>query len=290
MKTQKTALIAALFAVLSMSWVPVLIRVSNANEITIGIVRLLIAIVVVTPFIFYRGFPRLTKKQWKGLLFVGLVFGAHWLTYFTSIKWSSASIAAVAVSTYGIHLLLLNWIVKKQKILPLEWSAVFLCVVGCLLVVPQFSLNDKLTLGLLVGVCSGFLYACLPLLHQNILAVPTFTRAWGQFFFASLIFLPFISYANWDLNKNDWIGLSILGIVCTVVGHSLWVKSSSELPPIVTSLSYYLYVPIAMTSSFLFLQETITVKMLMGSACIIFANIFTALITWRRSIKTGAIQ
>ncbi len=283
MGKNKTAAIAALLAVLAMSLVPVLIRSSNANEFTIGIVRLLVAILVVSPIIFYRQFPRLKVNEWRGLVVVGLIFGAHWLLYFISIKWSSAAIAAIAVSTYGIHLLLLNWLFKKHTIRPLEWLAVFLCVGGCVLVAPKFSLSDKLTLGLLFGVVSGFFFACLPLLHQTILSVPTFTRAWGQFLFAGLVFLPFFGAANWDLSQQDWWGLLVLGVVCTVIGHSLWVKSSSELPPIFTSLIYYLYVPIAMVSSFVFLQESITVNMMLGAACIIAANSFTAILAWRRS-------
>jgi len=275
-------LAAALLAVLSMSMVPVLIRASHANEITIGIVRLTIAIILLTPVFFFRQLPCLSARQWFGLLTVGLVFGCHWLSYFVSIKWSSAAIAAIAVSTYGIHLLLLQWLVKGQRIRLLEWLAVFICFGGCILIAPNFSLSDKVTLGLLVGIGSGFLYACLPLLHQNLMAIPTFTRAWAQFLFAILIFIPFVGTANWRLSANDWWGLLVLGAVCTVIGHSLWVKSSSELPVIFTSLIYYLYVPIAMITSFIFLQELITPTMIAGAACIIVANIVTATLAWRR--------
>ena len=276
------ALFAALLAVVSMSWVPVLIRSTSANEFTIGLVRLMIAVAVVSPLLFFKQRPQLQPRQWLGLLLVGIVFGAHWLLYFISIKSSSAAIGAIAVSTYGIHLLLLQWFIKKQPIRPLEWLAVLLCFVGCLLVAPNFTLSDQVTLGLLVGVVSGFLYACLPLLHQRLLSVPTFTRAWGQFTFALLFFLPTIPWSNWQLAAGDWWSLAVLGVVCTVIGHSLWVKSSSELPAIVTSLIYYLYVPIAMVTSFLFLDETITLGMIAGAACIIVANVFTAVLSWRR--------
>ena len=284
----KHALLAALLAVVSMSLVPVLIRSSDANEFTIGLVRLAIAVTLVSPYIWWRQTPNLSGKQWLGLLVVGLVFGTHWLLYFISIKWSSASIAAIAVSTYGIHLLLLQWLIKKQAIKPLEWVAVFLCFIGCILVAPSFTLSNQITLGLLIGIVSGFFYACLPLMHQNLMAIPTFTRAWGQFTFALLIFLPSIPWSNWELSTSDWWGLIVLGVVCTVIGHSLWVKSSSELPAIITSLIYYLYVPIAMVSSFVFLRESITLTMVAGAGCIIVANVFTAFMAWRRMVRQTA--
>lgn len=277
-------LITALLAVISMSLVPLLIRSTNANEITIGLVRLAIAITILSPVVLQQNiFRDLVRRDWLGLLVVGLVFGGHWLTYFVSIKMSSASIAALSISTYGIHLLILNWLVKGHSIRPVDWSAVLLCLVGVILIAPAFDLQNQVTLGMLVGIFSGFLYACLPLLHQRIIQVPTMSRAWGQFFFASLVFLPWSAYSNWDLTTGDWWRLVTLGLVCTVVGHTLWVKCSSELPPVITSVAYYLYVPIAMVGSFIFLGEEITPGMIVGAGFIISANLSIALLAWRRS-------
>jgi drug/metabolite transporter (DMT)-like permease len=277
-------LITALLAVISMSLVPLLIRSTEANEITIGLVRLAIAVGLLSPFILWRGkLGSLTRREWLGLGYIGIAFGCHWLTYFISIKMSSASIAALSISTYGIHLLLLNWLLKGQVIRVVEWGAVILCFVGVVLIAPSFDLRDQMTLGMLVGVFSGFIYACLPLLHQRIIRVPTMNRAWGQFVFASLVFLPGIGYSNWDLSGGDWWRLAVLGVVCTVIGHTLWVKSSSELPPVITSVAYYLYVPIAMVGSFFFLEETITGSMVLGACFIITANISIAVFSWRRS-------
>jgi drug/metabolite transporter (DMT)-like permease len=285
-------LITAVAAVISMSLVPLLIRSTAANEITIGLVRLAIAVGLLSPFILLRSdLRKLTGSDWLGLSYIGIAFGFHWLTYFISIKMSSASIAALSISTYGIHLLLLNWLLKGQVIRLVEWAAVILCFVGVVLIAPSFNLRDQMTLGMLVGIFSGFLYASLPLLHQRILRVPTMNRAWGQFLFASLVFLPGLGYSNWDLSGGDWWRLLVLGVVCTVIGHSLWVKSSSELPPVITSVAYYLYVPLAMTGSFLFLGETITATMILGACFIITANISIAVLAWRRSnrLRQGAV-
>jgi len=87
-------LIAALMAVLSMSLVPILIRSASANEVTIGIARLAIALVLLSPVIFFRQSLQLSVKAWLNLALVGIVFGAHWLSYFVSIKMASASMAA----------------------------------------------------------------------------------------------------------------------------------------------------------------------------------------------------
>lgn len=278
----------ALFSVLAMSFVPILIRSTQANEVTIGVVRLLIALVCITPFILAkRGNLKLAKSDWINLFIIGLIFGAHWLTYFIAIKWSAASLAALALCTYGIHLLVLNWFFKRSTVLPIDWIAVIVCFIGCLLITPSLSIKDKQTLGLLIGVSSGFLYACLPLLHQRIMHVPAMTRAWAQFAFASLVFVPFLGQLNFQLNSIDWWSLLALGIVCTVIGHSLWVKVSAELPAILTGVSYYMYVPIALTMSFFLLDEVITTKVILGAILIVGANISIAILAWRRT-NTGS--
>jgi len=280
-------LIAALLAVLSMSLVPLLIRSTAANEITIGLARMGIALALLSPWIVRRVALRsFTRRDWMGLVFIGLAFGLHWLAYFSSIKMASASIAALAISTYGVHLLLLNWIVKRQTIRPAEWLAVLACFVGVVLIAPSFDLKNEVTLGMLVGIFSGFLYACLPLLHQRIMNVPTVARAWGQFLFAGLVFIPLMPLSNWDLGMGDWWRLAVLGVVCTVIGHSLWVKASSELPPVITGVAYYLYVPIAMIGSFLLLDEHISPRMILGALFIIAANISVALLAWNRHRRT----
>lgn len=277
-------LITALLAVLSMSIVPLLVRSTIANEATIGIVRIIIAVLCLSPLVVLRrSVQGLSRREWLGMVLVGVVFGLHWFGYFTSIKMAGAAIGALAVSTYGIHLLLLNWLVKGVRIEPGEWLAVVLCFAGVVLIAPNFDMGDQVTLGMLIGIVAGFLYACLPLLHQRIIAVPTLGRAWAQFTFAGLVFLPMLPLASWELGVNDWWYLLALGIVCTVVGHSLWVKSSSELPPVITSVAYYLYVPLTMVSSYFLLREEITPRMVQGACLIIVANVGIALLAWWRS-------
>lgn len=277
-------LVTALLAVLSMSVVPLLIRSTAANEITIGLVRIAIAMLCMSPFVLWRGTLRgLSRREWIGLALLGVVFGFHWLSYFTSIKMAGAAIGALSVSTYGIHLLLLNWRIKGIAIRPAEWLAVLLCFAGVVLIAPSFDLGDSVTIGMLIGIGAGFLYACMPLLHQRIVTVPTFGRAWAQFGFAALVFLPLLPLTSWELAASDWWYLLTLGILCTVVGHTLWVKSSTELPPVITSVAYYLYVPITMVGSFFVLDEKITPRMVTGAGLIISANLAIALLAWWRS-------
>ena len=256
-----------------MATVPVLVKSVAANEMTIAIARLLIAVLVFSPLVAFRSRLGLLKRQdWLQLAIIGLVFAAHWLGYFLSIKLSTASIGALAISTFGVQYLLLARIFNKERSGWVEWCAVFLCLLGCVIVAPELSLANSTTIGLIVGVVSGTFYAALPLLHQRASRIDNLTRTWAQFGFALLCLLPFISFSDWDLSRADYYKLLFLGLVSTVIAHGLWVKVTTELPAIYPSVIYYLYVPIAMASSALILGEELSQRKLIGAALILSAS------------------
>ncbi len=280
----------ALCAILAMSLVPVLVRLVSVNETSIAIVRIVCALIFLTPAMLYKNSLRnLSLKDWLGMVAVGLLFALHWWTYFYSIKASSASLGAIALSTYGIALIFLNWIFKKQPITLSNLLIVGLCFIGCVLVTPELNFGNQMTWGFTVGVISGVLYAALPLMHQRISHIPTMTRSWGQFAFAFIFFLMLWPQFEWPKGPGDWWPLITMGIVSTLIGHSLWVKASTELPSVVTSVAYYFYIPIAMVTSFIFLGENITPTMLLGASLIIGASLALVLLPWwkQRRILRG---
>lgn len=265
-----------------MASVPVLVKSTSANEVTIGIARLMIAVLAFTPFMIgRRQLYRLTFSDWGMLAVIGFVFGAHWLSYFYSIKLATASIGAMAVSTYGVQYLLLAWIIRRDSLTLFECAGVGLCFLGCVIVAPEISLNNEMTRGVLLGVFSALLYALLPFLHQRSQHLGTAVRSWGQFLFALLFFVPLLPAANWQLATTDFYKLLTLGLLCTVFAHGLWVKVSTELPALFTGLIYYLYVPLSMLLSVLLLDEALTPEKLTGAAMILAASVSITLYRWR---------
>lgn len=266
-------IILTLLAVCTMSAAPVLIKSTSANEITIALARLLIATLCISPFVLYRKrLASLSRQQWLWMLLIGAVFAAHWLTYFVSIKLSTASIGALAISTFGVQYLFLAQLLNGERTSPVEWFAVVVCLAGCIIVVPEFNLRHEHAAGMLAGVVSGTLYAALPLLHQRAAAIDNTTRTWGQFAFALLCVLPLLPTSDWSLKASDYYQLALLGVVCTVIAHGLWVKVTTELPAIYPAVIYYLYVPLAMLSSAYFLNETMSGRKLLGAALILGAS------------------
>jgi drug/metabolite transporter (DMT)-like permease len=277
-------ILIGVIAVLTMSAVPVLVKSSVSNEFTIGISRLTIAALIFSPFILWRGqLLQLRRQQWQKLLVIGVVFGFHWLTYFASIKLSTAAIAALTIITYSAQYLILAWFFNGERVTPVEWMAIAVCFAGCVVVAPEFSLENDIFLGIAVGLLSALLYAVMPLLHQRARDIGTIERTWGQFTFALLLFLPFWSYTDWGFGRIELYHLLVLGTLCTVVSHGLWVKASTELPAIFASMIYYLYLPGALVGSVIFLDEEVTTAKLIGCTMVFGASAALSLYRYRRS-------
>jgi len=277
-------ILVGVVAVLTMSAVPVLIKSTAANAYTIGCFRLAVAITALTPVLLLRRRLRgLNRWQWLQLAVIGATFGVHWLSYFFSVKLATAAIAALTITTFSVQYLVLAWIFNGERVAPLEWLAIALCFAGCVLVSPEFSLENRVFLGIAVGLFSALLYAALPLLHQRASAIGSFERTWGQFFFALLVFLPLWGETDWRLTQADYSKLLTLGLLCTVVSHGLWVKSSTELPAITSSMIYFLYLPGALVGSALFLGEPFTARKLLGSTLVLGASAGLSLYRYRRA-------
>ena len=260
-----------------MGFVPVTIKWISANEATIGLVRLFIAALGIGILLKFRGsLNQVSRQALKWLVLLGLVFAVHWYTYFKSIKLSDASLAAIGVATFGMHLLLLNRVFYKEKLNSIDIFAVAMAFAGIYLTTPEFDLGNQKATGFFIAILSGFFYACLPLINRKISHLSTNQRAFGQFGFALVFFLPLVPQSNFELTQFDWFGLVFLGVFSTLIAHTLWIKASTELPGSITAVLYYCYVPMAIVLGYFFLDEPLNWQKLTGAALIIAANILVA--------------
>jgi drug/metabolite transporter (DMT)-like permease len=267
--------VEAAIAIVLFGCIPVVVRTIDANPYTIGIFRLGLATVLMGSFMAVRGqLTRVAPRDVLRLAVIGLLFFGHWLTLFLAIKASTASIAAIGQSTYGVDLLLLGALFTTHKIRASDVVAVVVAAIGAILVIPSFDLRNETAMGMLLACISAAFYSALPLLHQRWSHISSATRALGQFGFGFLFFLCFLGKANWNLAPRDWAGLLFLALGVTVVAHSLWVRVTTQLAPSVTSIIYYGNIPIAIALGVLLLGEPLTPRTLVGAALIIAGSIF----------------
>jgi len=252
--------------------IPVAVRAVSANPFTIGVFRLAFASIVLLLLTKWRRsgtvWPRNRGDIFR-LVVIGFLFFGHWLTFFLSIKASSASIAAIGLSTYGIFLIVFGAIFAGHPLRPIQVVAVIVAAAGAIIVVPRLALSDNIAIGMLLSGLSAIFYAGLPILHQRWSHLQTSTRAIGQLSFALLFFLFFLPLTEWNLPPRDWYVLLFLAIGPTLIAHTLWVRVTTVLPPALTSVIYYGNIPVAVALSVVILGEPLTLRTIIGALMII---------------------
>ena len=283
----------ALFAVLLFSSAPASIRFVQLDAIALGICRLGLASLGMTVLLALRwSTTRRSLQTWNGrttkaLLLVGLAFGCHWLLFFFSIKIGSAAIGAIGFSTYGIHLIVLGWLLGRSHVTGIDVLGLLLACIGTWLLIPEFSFENQQTLGLAIGILSGLAAAALPLLHQHYADIDGNLRGWGQFTFALLVFLLCEPWAEWDLRASEVPLILYLGLGIALLGHGLWVHSSTALSTTTTSILSYLYLPTSLVVSYLALDEKLSGRALAGTGMVLVANAVVIFSQNRRGALKG---
>jgi drug/metabolite transporter (DMT)-like permease len=270
-------------SLLFMSGVPVFIKFTSANPITIGTVRLLIASLLMSLLLITKKekIP-VNLKNIKSLLLIGLIFSIHWITYFLSIKTSTASIGILGASTYGIHLIILGWIFLKTKPSWIDGLAILIAFAGTYIIIPEFTLSNDITVGLLLSIVSGLFFALLPILHQKNQQMSNNIRSLGQYVFALPLFLIFTGQLNFNWEAHDVYSLLYLGVVGTFLAHTFWINVTTSLPTTFTSLIFYIVIPLTMALSHIWLKETMNIEKILGAGLIILANVIGILRKFRK--------
>jgi len=271
----------SIVAIVLFSFVPIIVKIVSVNVYTIGIIRLFIATIISFLIIQKRGDLLLFYKYWKILAVTGFFFFLHWIFFFTSIKISSPTVASIGLSTYGVQLIVFGWIFYKNKFYLSDLIAVIIAIIGNIIIVTNYNFNDIRSFGLMLGILSGFFFACIPLINQKYHQIPLLLKSFGQFLFALLFYSFFFSKTRWNLYATDWIGLMILSIFCTFIAHTLWIKVITKLSITTTSLIHYLDLPITMILSFFIIHETIDIVKIYGATLVIIANICGLYSQWQ---------
>lgn len=266
-------------SILIFSLIPITVKFTNANAFTIGFFRLLVASILVSLFWNKKiNFKAYKKKNFWKLVFIGLAFFFHWITYTYSIKIAGPSICVLGMATYGVQLIFYGAYFLGHKITKKNLVCLVLILFGVILVIPSWDFHDRTTLGLGLALLSASFYSTIPILLQKSHEFSQESRIFFQFSIAFLCYLALFPLTDWtSLMSVDWIALIFLAVMGTFVAHTLWSKIVSQLPTTTTGIIYYLITPLAMILAALILGEKLTLIQQIGGGVILAGALLNSL-------------
>ena len=209
---------------------------------------------------------KLKKRDYSYVIVAGIIL---------AIQIATVAIGTITFATFPIFVTFLEPLIYHEKLEIKNVTMAIIMFAGVLITVPEFSLANQMTLGIVVGMISAFSYAILCLFNRylSLNYSGTIICLYEQGV-ATIILFPTIFFVTTTINSLDLGAIIFLGIVCTAIAHSIYVNSLKKIKVQTASIISSMESVYSIIFAFLLLNETLAFKELLGGLIIIGVAIY----------------
>jgi drug/metabolite transporter (DMT)-like permease len=268
----------------------------SISPVALVLYRTLIAAIGLGLVIFFRKKKfQASRRDWLRMLLIGFVLSAHWMLFFASARVSTASVCLAGMATTSLWTSLIEPLVNRRPVRPLEVGLGILAFAG-LYVVFRFEFDHAL--GLLLALASALLAATFTVANSRLVQridayVITFYEMVGATLF-SLLFLCISEYRDWNGGApfipagGDWIWILFLALVCTIYASTMATQLMKQFSAYLINLTINLEPVYGIALAFFIFgeKERMTQEFYMGTLLILLAVLLYPILTsalWRKS-------
>ncbi len=222
-------------------------------------------------------------KDYGIAILLGGVVGIHWVTYFTGMQMAGVTVGMIAFFTYPVITVFIEPFFNKSTPKIKDMVTAFVVIIGIVLLIPEISFGNQITLGIVTGVVSAVFFALRNILHKNY-----FSHYSGphtmlyQTLVACLMLCLFVDVGPMHVTESDWFLLLLVGIVFTATPHALFASSLRYLSATTAGLISCLQPLYGSVLAIILLHERPDFLTIIGGLLVISAAIFE---TW--SVSRG---
>lgn len=218
---------------------------------------------------------KLKKRDYSYVIVAGIILAIHWFTFLQAIQIATVAIGTITFATFPIFVTFLEPLIYHEKLEIKNVTMAIIMFAGVLITVPEFSLANQMTLGIVVGMISAFSYAILCLFNRylSLNYSGTIVCLYEQGV-ATIILFPTIFFVTTTINSLDLGAIIFLGIVCTAIAHSIYVNSLKKIKVQTASIISSMESVYSIIFAFLLLNEMMAFKELLGGLIIIGVAIY----------------
>jgi drug/metabolite transporter (DMT)-like permease len=184
-----------------------------------------------------------SRKHLFATLGVGIIVALHWVTFYTAIQLSTASLGILCLSTVTLHVTWLEPLIMKRRFSWLEFLLGTIVIYGIYVVSADFSASDYVALA--YGLTSALLAALFAVCNARLgkAGVPSSAITLHEMGIG-IVFLSVILLVRGDFSPTifsmryeDFAWLLFLGIICTSVAFLVMIDVVNRLGAFTVSLS-----------------------------------------------------
>lgn len=209
------------------------------------------------------------------LFFLGFILAIHWVTFFHSIQISTVAIGLLSYSSFPIFTVFLEPLFFKEKLIKGNLLLSIIAFSGIVILIPELEIKNKVTQGILFGLISGFTFSILSILNRKFsqkyssLLITFFEVVSATLFLSPFLFLKKLEFSGF----KDLILLVFLGVFCTALAHTLFVKGMRQVKAQTASIIATLEPVYGIILALIFLKEIPSIRTIFGGILIIGATV-----------------
>lgn len=219
-----------------------------------------------------------SKKDYGMIVLTGVVMAAHWTTFFQSIQVSTVAIGTITFSTFPLFLTFLEPLIFHERLRRQSIASAVVLFIGVLITIPEFSMANHTTIGIIWGMISSFTYAVLTLANRYFSArYAARTICLYEQGSAAIVLLPalFLVEASWRI--QDIAGVAFVGFICTAFAHSLYISAQKSVRAQTAGIVSGMETVYGIVYALLFLGEIPSVRELIGGAVILSVAMYSSI-------------
>lgn len=239
-----------------------------------------------------------TGADLRRMFFVGCILSSHWILFFAAARVSTASVCLAGMATTSLWTSLIEPLVNRRPIKPLEVGLGILAFAG-LYVVFRFEFDHALGLGL--ALASALLAAMFTVANSRLVQrIDAFTITFYEMVGASIFSLLFLIVAEsqgWTNNMpvwpkgQDWIWILFLAWICTVYASTMATQLMKQFSAYLINLTINLEPVYGIALAFFYFgeKERMTQGFYMGTILILLAVLLYPILngrTFQKGTKT----
>jgi drug/metabolite transporter (DMT)-like permease len=239
----KKAYLELHLAVFLFGFTAILGKVISLSELPLVWYRLLLTCPgLLLILVFTKRSVKLPIREIGKLAGIGILVSLHWLTFYGSIKASNASVTLSCLAATTLFTSLLEPLITGRKFRWYEAGIGLFIILGIYLI---FTFQQMFVTGILLGLLSAFLAALFSVLNKKLISsrdtyVVTFYELTSGLLFLSLL-IPIYYWntpeMNWTPTGLDWIWLTILAWLCTVLAYTLSLNALRYISAFTSNLT-----------------------------------------------------
>ncbi|MBP1840448.1 DMT family transporter [Formosa algae] len=288
--------IALVVGIICISIFPVLVRLSLTPGLISAFYRMAIASAIILPYVLIT--KQLKIPSTKMLLLAslcGVVFGLDVGVWNIAIQESSATQATLLTNLSPVWVGIGAFLFLKDKPVRNFWIGTVIAIIGMVTLVGfQFFINLDFDLAFFFAILSGMLYAVYMLTSKTVLeetdvltfmTISVVSSAMALGLLSLMMGQPFSGFSN-----MGWLVLLIQGLICQLLAWLLISYATKHMRATRVSVSLLGQAILASILAWIFLNETITLQMMIGGIILLFGiriTFYTKYISLFRIFKKG---